>query len=137
MAGIVVAFVGVFLTQATGIPYFDGGASIVIGGILAGTAVWLAYETKGLLIGESANAEVVAAIRSLALEAPEIEHVNEVLTMHMGPDYILVNLSVDFITDASSDDVEAAIHRLERAVKTKVPRAKRIFVEPSAKRAPA
>ena len=120
MAGIVVAFLGVLLTDLTGIPYFDGGASIVIGGILAGTAVWLAYETKGLLIGESANAEVIASIRRIASETPEITHVNEVLTMHMGPEFILVNLSVDFSASASSDQVEGAVLRLEAKVKAEV-----------------
>lgn len=49
------------------------------------------------LIGESANEEVVWGIRELVLELPTVERVNEVLTMHMGPNFILDNLSVDFI----------------------------------------
>ena len=66
MAGLIVAFVGVLLTQITGILYFDGAASVIIGIILAGTAVWLAYETKSLLIGESANPHVIEWIRRIA-----------------------------------------------------------------------
>ena len=57
MPGLMVAFVGI--AQWTGSLYFDGIASIIIGGLLIGTAIWLACETKGLLIGESANPEVV------------------------------------------------------------------------------
>ncbi len=51
----VVAFCGVLLTDLGGIPYFDGLASVVIGLILGATAMWLAYETKSLLVGESAR----------------------------------------------------------------------------------
>ena len=66
MIGLIVAFLGIALTQLTGIEQFDGIASVIIGLILAGTAIWLAYETKGLLIGESANAHVIKDIRRKA-----------------------------------------------------------------------
>ncbi|MEE8078079.1 MAG: cation diffusion facilitator family transporter, partial [Pseudomonadales bacterium] len=64
MLGLVAAAAGIGLAQLTGIPYFDGSASILIGLILAATAIWLAYETQGLLIGESANEGVVDGIRN-------------------------------------------------------------------------
>jgi len=133
MAGLIVAFLGVFLTETTGILFFDGAASILIGFILAGTAIWLAYETKSLLIGESANPEVVEAIRAIATDTPEIHHVNEVLTMHMGPDFILVNISVEFEDSAHADAIERAVRELESRLKEKIPRAKRIFIEPEAR----
>ncbi|MCU7808689.1 MAG: cation diffusion facilitator family transporter, partial [Candidatus Thiodiazotropha sp. (ex Semelilucina semeliformis)] len=62
MLGLMVAFAGVALTQLTGNLLFDGLASVIIGLILVGTAIWLAYETKGLLIGESANRSVVEGV---------------------------------------------------------------------------
>src|SRR5213078_1859190 len=99
IAGLVVAFVGIALYQLTGNPVYDAAASIVIGLILGGTAMWLAFETKGLLIGESANREVVAEIRRLAERYPEVQKVNEVLTMHMGPEYILANISLEIACD--------------------------------------
>jgi divalent metal cation (Fe/Co/Zn/Cd) transporter len=129
MLGLMVAFIGVLLVDLTGIPYFDGAASVTIGLILGATALWLAYETKGLLIGESADPEVVASIRDLAADHPQIEHVNEVVTMHMGPEYILVNLSVDFTNTASAADVETAVTTLERELKARRPRVKRVFIE--------
>lgn len=55
MLGLLIALAGVWLAQVTGIAMFDGIASIMIGFILAGTAIWLALETKSLLIGEGAN----------------------------------------------------------------------------------
>jgi len=133
MLGLVVAFLGILLGQLTGNPYFDGGASVVIGLILGGTAVWLAWETHGLLIGEGANPEVVQAIRDIVGRYDAIGHVNEVATMHMGPDYILVNLSVDFASTASADDVEAVVRDLDRKLKAALPRVKRVFIEAEAR----
>ncbi len=127
--GLVVAFVGIWLGQVTGIAYLDGLATVIIGLILAATAVWLAYETKGLLIGESANREVVQDIRLLANRFSEITHVNEVLTMHMGPEFILVNVSVDFQDGLSSEHVESTVAKMDLQIKEAHPRVKRIFIE--------
>lgn len=127
--GLLVAFLGVFLTQVTGNLLFDGLASIVIGLILGGTAVWLAYETKGLLIGESANLRVVREIRDIVGSYPEVEHVNEVLTMHMGPRFILANLSVDFRDELTAGQLESAISRLDVQIKQACPDVQRVFVE--------
>ena len=137
LLSLVTAFLGIFLSHITGSHYFDGAASIVIGLILAGTAILLASETKGLLIGESANLEVVQGIREIAASFKEISHVNEILTMHMGPDFILVNISVDFVDPIMADEIEAAVSRLDRALKQAYPLIKRVFVEAEAWRAKA
>ncbi|MCU7945574.1 MAG: cation diffusion facilitator family transporter [Candidatus Thiodiazotropha sp. (ex Cardiolucina cf. quadrata)] len=129
MLGLVVAFAGIALTQLTGILVFDGIASIIIGLILVGTAVWLAYETKSLLIGESANPAVVQGIRELVSSKASIECVNEVLTMHMGPDFILANLSVDFRDSITADEVERTIGEMDGSIKEQFPQVKRIFIE--------
>lgn len=133
MLGLVVAFIGIYLSQATGLLVWDGIASVIIGIILGGTAIWLAYETKGLLIGESANPNVVKGIRKLAQSFREIEHVNELLTMHMGPDFILVNISVKFTSTCDAQDIEEAIALLDRKIKQAHPRVKRVFVEAEAR----
>lgn len=134
MLGLLVAFVGIALTQITGILYFDGTASIVIGLILIGTAVWLAYETKSLLIGESANRPVIKGIREILKSNMLVEHVNEVLTMHMGPDFILANLSVDFRDNATAGDIETVIAEMNQAIKKQYPQIKRIFIEAEKRR---
>jgi cation diffusion facilitator family transporter len=129
MLGLLVAFAGILLSQLSGILLFDGIASIIIGLILGGTATWLAYETKGLLIGESANPQVVAGIRAIAADCNSVDHVNEVLTMHMGPDYILANISVDFDDAISADEVEQNIAHIDRRIKQVYPQIKRVFIE--------
>jgi cation diffusion facilitator family transporter len=129
MLGLVVAFVGILLSDLTGILWFDGAASVVIGLILGGTAAWLAYETKSLLIGESADPVLVASLRSIADAHPQVESVNKVLTMHMGPDDILVNVSADFTDRSTADQVEQAIAAIDREFKATNPAIKRVFIE--------
>jgi cation diffusion facilitator family transporter len=134
MLGIIVAFLGVFLADKTGILIFDGIASIIIGLILGGTAVWLAYETKGLLIGESANRSVVKGIREIILKFDGINKINEVLTMHMGPDFILANISIDFQDDIPAGDLEEIITSMDMQIKESFPTVKRIFMEAESRR---
>ena len=130
MLGLVVAFLGIYLSHHTNNPLFDGLASIVIGFILGGTAIWLAHETKGLLIGESANREIVHGIRIIAGSYPQIETVNEVLTLHMGPDFILANISLDFVDTVPAGQVEKVLEQLRIAIKEGYPEVKRVFAEP-------
>ena len=129
MLGLMVAFVGIAVGQVTGNPLYDGLASVIIGVILGGTAVWLAYETKGLLIGESAQSETVDSIRELAGAAPGVEHVNEVLTMHMGPEYVLANLSLEFADELAAGTIEQTIGGLTARIRAAHPRIRRVFIE--------
>ena len=137
MTGLAVALVGIILTQVTGNPVYDGIASVVIGLILGATAIWLAYETKSLLIGESARPEVVAEIRNLAGKYPEVVHVNEILTLHMGPEFILACVSVDFVDQTPAARLEEVISSLDREIKAAFPRVKKVFVEAEALKAAA
>ncbi len=134
MLGLVVAFLGVWLADTTGVLYFDGIASVIIGLILGGTAIWLAYETKGLLIGEAANTRIVEGIRGLVQESEGVERLNEVLTMHMGPDFILVNLSVHFKDEIVASDLESLVAALDRRIKQQFSAVKRVFIEAEARK---
>ena len=117
LLGLIIAMVGIAVSQLTGNYVFDGMASIGIGIILATIAALLAYETKGLLIGESASEDVVRGIKKLVSDVQSVERVNEVLTMHMGPDYILVNLSVEFNDEIKTDQMESVIALIDRNIK--------------------
>ena len=129
MLGLLLALLGIWLSQLTGNPVFDGIASMLIGVVLGGTAIWLAYETKSLLIGESANKTVVQGIRRIIAKEVGAERVNEVLTMHMGPDFILANISVDFRDSTMAGEIEKTIAHLEQRIKARFPEVKRIFIE--------
>jgi len=129
MLGLVAAFIGLGLTQWLGNPMFDALASIVIGIILSCTAMLLAYESKGFLIGEAASTEVVSGIRSILSKESEILSINEILTMHMGPEDVLLNISLDFHDNITAGEVERTITQLEIEIKEKYPEIARIFIE--------
>jgi cation diffusion facilitator family transporter len=129
MLGLFIAFAGIYLSDVLDMPMLDGVASILIGCILAGAAALLAFETKALLIGEAASPRVVNSVRSIASAEESISRTNEVLTMHVGPEDILVNLSVDFRDGVPSETVEATISRMERQIKAAHPMVTRVFIE--------
>lgn len=129
MLGLIVAFVGIYLADALAIPALDGVASILIGCILAITAALLAYETKGLLIGEAAAPEIVGMIEKLVGEADGVDKMNEIRTLHRGPNDVLLAVSIDFNNDLSVGRVENIIYDLELAIKNRFPQVKRLYIE--------
>jgi divalent metal cation (Fe/Co/Zn/Cd) transporter len=130
MAGIVVAAIGLYLAQLTGDPFYDGAASIVIGLILAITAFVLAYESKGLLIGEAADPDLVRDIRELACGKPGVVGVGNVLTVHSSPDQITAMLNVDFDNSISAGEVERIVDSVEQEAKARWPHVRRLFIRP-------
>jgi cation diffusion facilitator family transporter len=130
MAGIIAAAVGVFLSQLTHNPFFDGAASVVIGVILGFTALLLARESKGLLIGEAADPELVEGLRALASGKPGVVGVGHVLTVHSAPDQITVMINVDFRDDMPAGEVERIVDETERDARARWPDVRRLFVRP-------
>ena len=129
LAGILVAFLGVLLGHRLQNPYLDGTASIIIGLILATVAGFLAYESRDLLLGESADADVVQSIRKVAGADPAVLGVSHPLTMHFGPEQVLLNLDIEFRPDLSASEITAAVDRLEAGIRRERPSIKRIFIE--------
>ena len=130
MAGIVVAAIGLYLAQRTGDPFYDGAASIAIGLILGITAFILAYESKGLLIGEAADPDLVESLRDLASGKPGVVGVGDVLTVHSSPDQITVMMNVDFRDDAPAGEVERIVCEVEDEAREHWPQVRRLFVRP-------
>jgi len=129
MLGLIAALVGIALADALDAPVLDAVASMVIGVILGLTALVLAYESKGLLIGEGASTALVRGVRAIVEAEPGILRTNEVLTMHLGPEDVLLNLSIDFDDKLDSVEVEAAVSHLERRIKEDFPEVGRVFIE--------
>lgn len=129
MAGLFVALLGILAAQFLDLPMADGISSILIGVILALTAVFLAYETKGLLMGEAVRPEVLDSIKSIITGSAGVNGVNELLTMHLGPRDVLLNVALEFRDGMTTDELEHAIVGLEKAVMAGHPEVKRIFIE--------
>jgi len=129
MLGLIVAMVGIALGQALDMPVLDGVASVLIGVILALTAALLAYEAKGLLIGEGVEPEIKRGIEAVIADQQGILRLNELRSMHLGPEEVLLTISVDFSSDMTADQVEETISEIEKHIKTRYPEVKRIFIE--------
>jgi cation diffusion facilitator family transporter len=132
LLGLTVAALGLVLADVMKLPVFDGIASVTIGLILLAIALFLARETKALLIGESATREDRHKIREVLANIAEIKRCGRLLTMHLGPDDILLNLDVEFVDNLSTDELEAVIDRIELHVKEAVPAVTRIYIEAEA-----
>jgi cation diffusion facilitator family transporter len=130
LAGLVFALVAVALTTITGNPRWDGLGSLGIGVLLVFVAVILATETKSLLIGESATADVERAIVAALEDGPELERVIHLRTLHLGPETLLVAAKVAIRGDQIAADLVAGIDRAERRVRAAVAIAELIYLEP-------
>ncbi len=127
--GLIIAFVGLAAAQYLDMPVLDGVASIGIGVVLALTAAFLAFETKALLIGEAASDYLLDGVKGFVAEEAIVTRINELRTMHMGPDDVLLALSLDFEDGVAIGRVENAIFKLENSIKGTFPQVKRIFIE--------
>jgi cation diffusion facilitator family transporter len=134
MAGLVAAMIGIACADVLGIIWADGAASITIGVILAGTAALLAYETKGLLIGEAASPELGKGVRAIVGRVEHVRHINELRSMHLAPNDILLALSLDFHDSLKAGRVEETINQIEQDIKGRFPDVKRLFIEVQSQR---
>jgi len=130
LTGLVLAAAGLTLSLVTGNPLWDGLASVLIGVVLGGLALVLLYEAKGLLIGESADPKLVAAIHRLAAGRPGVCKVHEVLTVHSAPTMVTVIISADFEDTITARDVERIVLAIETDVAAQFPIVARVFVRP-------
>ncbi|MBN9076541.1 MAG: hypothetical protein BGN87_13900 [Rhizobiales bacterium 65-79] len=127
--GVLIAAASLALSLWTGDTRYDAAGSIAIGVVLGITAYLLAHETKGLLIGEAANPELSAAIRQMLQDHPDVDSVNELRTVHLGPHEILVVVSVDFRNDISAEQVETTVSDLEREIRNRFADVRRVYIE--------
>jgi len=129
LLGLLVALVGIFLGDVLDNPYLDGTASIVIGLILGAVAAFLAFETKGLLIGEGVSPETLESVRTMVKADDAVDEVKKSLTMHFGPSEVLLALEVRFKRHLRTTQIAEAINRLEAQIREKHPEIKHIFIE--------
>lgn len=129
LLGLMIALVCLLLQQITGIVYFDGLGSVLIGLLLISVSGFFALECKGLLIGEGMLADDIKIIDGILTEEKNINAHKRPLTLYFGPEEVLVNLDVNFNDDLNSDQIEETIDRLESNIRTALPSVNRIFIE--------
>jgi cation diffusion facilitator family transporter len=135
LSGLVLALIGVTLATATHNDVWDGAGSVGIGVLLGVVAVVLATEMKSLLIGESASADVEAAIVAAIEGGPEVDRIIHLRTLHVGPETLLVAAKIGVRHDDTAASVAAGIDAAERRIRAAVPIAGLIYLEPDIYRA--
>ena len=129
LAGLAAAATGIYGSHALGMPAFDAGASVVIGLLLCGVSSLLILQARRLLVGEAVDTAMAEAIRAIAQDEPSVHRAGWPLTMHLGPDDVLLALDAEFKTGVPAEEVERAINRMEAAVRERFPEIGRIYIE--------
>ncbi|HEX5306190.1 MAG TPA: cation diffusion facilitator family transporter [Dyella sp.] len=130
LAGLLIAIVGLTLAYWLKLPVLDGVASLGIAAVLACSALLLARETKGLLIGESARPGMSQSLMRIAATDPGVRAANGVMTVQMGPDRVVAALSAEFEDALTTPQIEACIGRIEARAKAEHPELAALFVKP-------
>ncbi len=130
LVGLVLAFVAVGLTALTGNPLFDAIGTLCIGVLLIAVAVILAVEMKSLLIGEGATREDTATIAAVLNGNKGVESIIHMKTLYLGPDELMVAAKVAFPPQSDIEHVARTINDLEADLRTQVPHARVIYIEP-------
>lgn len=129
VVGVVVAITGIYLTDVTGNTVYDAAASAIIGLLLMGFALALAWESRSLIVGEGVTQSQRDALVTAINGVEGVDTLVDLRTMHMGPDTILVACDIAFADDLTVGEVEAIVDDVEAAIQGTVPQADRIYVE--------
>jgi cation diffusion facilitator family transporter len=129
LAGLLLAFLGIFLGQVLHNPYLDPIASILIAVLLASVALLLGRESGALLLGERTNRARIRRVEQILYADPAVEKVGDLLTMQLGPEDVLLNVDIRFRRGLNVQELESAIERLESRIRQEEPTIGRIFLE--------
>ena len=127
LLGLVFALIAIALAVLTGNPVWDAIGTLAIGVLLIVVAVFVAIEVKAMLIGQSADPNVNAALKSFLEQRPEVARVFSLITLQLGNDLMV---AVKAQLNRSSDEKEDVINGIERALKEQFPQVKWSFFEP-------
>jgi len=129
IAGLFIAFLGIFLNQTLGWHRADGISSIAIGAILMAVAMFLMVESKALLVGEGANFSTLQEIRRLTQAEPGVELAGYPMTMYFGPGSILLTMNIRFAESLARNGIEEVVDRIEAMVRGRYPNIRHIYLE--------
>ena len=129
LAGLAAAAIGVWGSHALQMPAFDAGASVFIGLLLCGVSSLLIYQSRKLLVGEGVDPEMAEEIRRIAQSEPNVHRAGWPLSMHLGPDDVLLALDAEFRDGVPAEEVSLAVNRIERAIRARFPEIGRIYIE--------
>jgi divalent metal cation (Fe/Co/Zn/Cd) transporter len=129
LVGLVIAAAGLFFTQLTSNTVYDGIASIGIGAVLSVVAFQLGADSRKLLIGAAAPQEDRKRVHEAIAAFEEVNEILRLLTMHLGPNAVLVNAEIHVVDGLDTDRIEDLIERVTHAIREEMPEADQVFIE--------
>jgi cation diffusion facilitator family transporter len=130
MACLAIAFTGIWLGHVFNNPYYDGGASILIGVILILISLLLVRESRSLLMGETVRKATVKEIAAITESDPSIVKVKKQLSIYLSPEEIILQMTAVFKQDLTTSQITDSITNIIQAIQQKFPLIKQIFIEP-------
>src|SRR3954451_1364369 len=129
LIGVALATLGIALNEFTGLTVFDPLASMLIGFLLVSVAFWMGRDAKHLLIGSAALPDEREAIERTIEDYDEVVEVDELLTMVLGPNALLVAARVDLCDDIDADRVERVSTEIDERLRDVVPDVTEVFLD--------
>ncbi len=129
LVGVALATVGIALNELTGLTVFDPAASILIGLLLVSVAFWMGRDAKHLLIGSAALPEERAALEDAIESYDEVDEVEELLTLVLGPNALLVAARVNLRDDIEAERVERISTAIDERLRDTVPDVTEVFLD--------
>jgi cation diffusion facilitator family transporter len=131
LIGVAVATVGIALNELTGLTVFDPAASVLIGLLLVSVAFWMGRDARRLLIGSAALPEEREAIERAIEDYKEVDAVEELLTLVLGPNALLVAARIDLSDDVDADRIERTATEIDEHIREVVPDVTEVFLDPT------
>ena len=128
LAGLFVAFLGIFLSRLINFPQLDAVASVVIGVVLCTVALVMVHESKGLLIGEGVDRQTLESLRALIEADRDVEHVKRLLTIYQSPHSVTLVIELRFRDTTSALEIRTAVARLKTHIQAHHPEIRHLFL---------
>lgn len=132
LCGLIIAFIAISAADYFDMPVLDGVGSIGIGIVLTATALFLARESKALLLGEPALPQVEARIREIVANDPDVVELHKLMTVHLGPTDVMVTLDVELQDRLDTNQIEEGVLRIEKTIRSQLPQIWAVYIRPSA-----
>lgn len=130
VAGAGIALFGIYLSRITGNPFYDAAASAIIGLLLMGFALALAWENKRLLLGESLPSGDERQLKEIVTQWDTVRHIDDFRTVFFGPEQLLVTADISFEDTMDTESIDEQITAIENALIEHNPQIEKVYIEP-------
>ena len=133
LSGVVIAFIALTLSKfflPENLAYIpDCVASIIIGFILLGLAIYLLKNNVNSLTGMSARPHVEELIKDITSKVHGVSQLHELKTMDMGTSGVIVNMKIEVDPETQVKDADDIADKLEQRIKEQIKDVTHVTIE--------